>query len=219
MTVSKWYTCTTWIFAALLLWSPTLAQAQVSTVSSTISANPLVAGQVQKMSLTLTSTSYVSGLIVDLRIYGPDGKMIFRKGHDPVTITAGGRVTLTGDYQLPKNLPLGTYGVQIGVWNSSWVPYLYEYRQTFSVVAASSAPAPAPTPAPAPAASGVYNIRPNLNTGFCADLDKAATVPGARVYIYQCISGNANQAFSFASTGEVKLHRLLLGCIHSCGGS
>ena len=86
--------------------------------------------------------------------------------------------------------------------------------------APAPAPAPAPSPAPASAAvGGVYNIRPNLNTGFCADLDKAAAVPGARFIFIECISGNANQAFSFASTGEVKLHGYCLDASTAVAGA
>ena len=110
------------------IYSPT-----VSIVSSSVSRNPLVAGEVQRASVTLTSTTTMQNMIVDIRIYDSANTQRARKEFFPVTLPAGAQVVLTYDFPSPSNLPPGQYNVQVGVWDTSWKTWLYETRDTFSV--------------------------------------------------------------------------------------
>lgn len=110
---------------------------QVSIVSSSVSKNPLVAGEVQTASVTLTSTTPMQDMIVDIRIYDSANTQVGRKEFSPVTLPAGAPVVLTYDYPSPSDLPPGQYNVQVGVWDTSWKTWLYETRNPFSVNGAS----------------------------------------------------------------------------------
>jgi hypothetical protein len=106
----------------------------VSIVSSSVSKNPLVPGQVQSASVTLTSTTTRQGLIVDIRIYNTaSDSMYARKEFNPVNIPAGGQQVLTFDFQSPTNMPQGQYDVRVGVWDTSWNTLLYASRDAFTV--------------------------------------------------------------------------------------
>jgi len=105
----------------------------VSIVSSSVSKNPLVAGEVQRASVTLTSTTAMQDMIVDIRIYDSANTQRARKEFYPVTLPACTEVTLTYDFPSPSDLPPGQYNVQVGVWDTSWNTWLYETRDTFSV--------------------------------------------------------------------------------------
>ena len=116
------------------IWSST-----VSIVSSSVSKNPLIAGEVQRASVTLTSTTTLQDLIVDIRIYdSATNTQHARKEFFPVTLPAGAQVVLTYDYPSPADLPPGQYNVQVGVWDTSWKTWLYETRNLFSVTRTSS---------------------------------------------------------------------------------
>jgi len=113
---------------------------RVSIVSSSVSKNPLIAGEVQRASVTLTSTTTMQDLIVDIRIYDSANTQRARKEFFPVTLPAGAQVVLTYDYPSPADLPPGQYNVQVGVWDTSWKTWLYETRNLFSVTRTSSPP-------------------------------------------------------------------------------
>ncbi|WP_309895944.1 GH12 family glycosyl hydrolase domain-containing protein [Archangium sp.] len=113
--------------------APTATTPKVSIVSSSVSRNPLVAGQVQRASVTLTSTTTMQDMSVDIRIYDAANNRYARKEFHPVTLPAGSPVVLTYDWPSPSGLPPGQYNVQIGVWDSSWKTWLYETRDTFTV--------------------------------------------------------------------------------------
>ncbi|HYO74443.1 MAG TPA: hypothetical protein VEU33_51045 [Archangium sp.] len=117
----------------------TLTASSVSIVSSSISKNPLTAGEVQSASVTLTSTTTLQNMFVDIRIYDSANNRHARKEFYPVTLSAGAQLVLTFDYQSPQNLPPGQYNVQIGVWDSSWKTWLYETRSPFMVSGTSFA--------------------------------------------------------------------------------
>jgi uncharacterized protein YcfL len=110
-----------------------LTASSVSIVSTSVSKNPLMAGEVQTASVTLTSTTTMQGMIVDIRIYDSANTQYARKGFNSVTLTAGAQQTFTFDYPSPADLPPGQYNVQIGVWDSSWNTWLYETRSPFTV--------------------------------------------------------------------------------------
>jgi len=108
--------------------------AKVSVVSSSISKPTLIAGEVQTSIVTLKSTTALSNMIVDLRIYNSANQMIARKPFEQVSFPAGTNVVFRFDYQSATTLPAGNYTIQVGVWNSSWATLLYETRETFAVV-------------------------------------------------------------------------------------
>jgi uncharacterized protein YcfL len=105
----------------------------VSIVSSSVSKNPLVAGEVQRASVTLTSTTTMQDMIVDIRIYDSANTRYALKTFSPVTLPAGAQVVLTYDFPSPADLPPGQYNVQVGVWDTTWKTWLYETRNPFSV--------------------------------------------------------------------------------------
>lgn len=122
----------------------------VTVVSSSVSKNPLIAGDVQNMSVTLGSATTLSNLIVDIRVYDASNMMIARNGSN-VNIAAGGTATIQYDYPSPSALPPGTYTMVVGVWSGDWsITYLYTTAQTFSVVSGTPPPPPPPPPPPAP---------------------------------------------------------------------
>ena len=107
---------------------------QVSIVSSSVSQNPLTAGQLQSTSIVLTSPTALQGLIVDIRIYNSATNALYTKGSfSPVSIVAGAQQQLTFEFQSPASMPPGQYDVRVGVWNSSWDTLLYETRNPFTV--------------------------------------------------------------------------------------
>ncbi len=118
----------------------TLTASSVSIVSTSISKNPLIAGEVQSASVTLTSTTTLQNMIVDIRIYDAANNRHARKEFYPVTLSAGAQQTLTYDFQSPPDLPPGQYNVQIGVWDTSWKTWLYETRDVFTVNAHTATP-------------------------------------------------------------------------------
>jgi hypothetical protein len=111
----------------------TTATPKVSIVSSSVSKNPLVAGEVQTASVTLTSATTLQNMIVDIRIYDAANNRHAIKTFEPVSLPAGAQVVLTYDFQSPPDLPPGQYNVQIGVWDTSWRTWLYDIRNPFSV--------------------------------------------------------------------------------------
>jgi uncharacterized protein YcfL len=117
-----------------------IASATVSIVSSSISKNPLIAGEVQTASVTLTSTTTMQDMIVDIRIYDSANTQRARKEFSPVTLPACSQVALTFDFPSPPDLPPGQYNVQVGVWDTSWNTWLYETRDTFTVQASTTTP-------------------------------------------------------------------------------
>jgi hypothetical protein len=108
---------------------------KVSIVSSSVSKNPLVAGEVQTASVTLTSATTLQDLYVEIRIYKSlDFNVIYgKKSFSPVTLTAGAPQQLTFDFASPADLPPGQYDVRVGVWDSSVNTLLYETRDQFTV--------------------------------------------------------------------------------------
>ena len=56
------------------------------------------------------------------------------------------------------------------------------------------------------AATGLFKIRSNINTNFCADIDVSIAKNGARVYLYSCGINNLNQVFNFTAAGEIRIH-------------
>jgi hypothetical protein len=110
---------------------------KVSVVSSAISKTTLAAGETQSIVVKLSSATSLSNLIADIRIYDSKNVMVVRKGFD-VSIAAGGTVTLSYDYQTLSSMPAGVYNVQVGVWSSTWLTYLYEMRDTFTVGAGTT---------------------------------------------------------------------------------
>jgi hypothetical protein len=132
---------------------PVTLPTRISIVSSAISKPILTPGEIQTATVKLTSATSVSNLIVDIRIYNSSNVQVVRKGFGDVSFAAGTTQTFTFDYQTLASLPAGTYNIQVGVWNSTWLTYLYETRDTFTVgkaVIAVSPPVPAPVPAPVP---------------------------------------------------------------------
>jgi hypothetical protein len=115
----------------------------VTIAGSSVSQNPLVAGDIQSTSVTIASATSLSGLNVDIRIYNSSSTQIVRKGFTAVSVAAGGTATLTYDYQSLSSLPPGTYTMRVGVWSADWtITYLYTTVQTFSVVAGTPPPPP-----------------------------------------------------------------------------
>lgn len=111
----------------------------VSIMSSSVSRATLTAGQVQSASVTLTATTALQGLIVDIRIYrASDNSMFATKNFSPVNLSAGVQLPLTFDYSSPLDMPPGQYDIQVGVWDTSWKTYLYETRDSFTVGGQSS---------------------------------------------------------------------------------
>jgi hypothetical protein len=45
--------------------------------------------------------------------------------------------------------------------------------------------------------SGYYQIRPRNNTNMCLDIFNISTADGANVVVWNCISANQNQHYSF----------------------
>jgi hypothetical protein len=134
----------------------------VSLVSSSVSRNPLIAGQVQSASVTLTSTASLSGLFVDIRIYNTaSDSMYARREFNPVSIPAGGQTTLTYDFQSPANMPPGQYDVRVGVWDTSWNTLLYQTRNAFTVTTGGGTPIPVNCQEGVLLAAGAYLVENN----------------------------------------------------------
>jgi hypothetical protein len=45
--------------------------------------------------------------------------------------------------------------------------------------------------------SGFFQIKPRNNSGMCLDINGISTADGANAVIWNCISGNQNQHYSF----------------------
>ena len=109
---------------------------KVSFVSSSVSQNPLRAGQLQTAAVTLTSTTTLQGLIVDIRIYNSSANTLYaKKSFSPVNLFGGSQQRLTFDFQSPANMPAGQYEIRVGVWDSAWNTLLYQTRDVFMVSA------------------------------------------------------------------------------------
>ena len=109
---------------------------KVSVVSSSVSQNPLRAGQLQTAAVTLTSTTTLQGLIVDIRIYNSSANTLYAtKTFSPVNLFGGSQQRLTFDFQSPANMPPGQYDIRVGVWDSAWNTLFYQTRDVFMVSA------------------------------------------------------------------------------------
>ncbi|WP_224362959.1 GH12 family glycosyl hydrolase domain-containing protein [Hyalangium versicolor] len=114
--------------------APATTEASVSVVSSSVSKDLLIAGQLQSASVTLTSTATLQNLIVDIRIYDSTSNMRYaRQEFSPVNLPAGAQQLLTFDFQSPPDMPPGLYDIRVGVWDTSWNTLLYETRNQFRV--------------------------------------------------------------------------------------
>ena len=119
-----------------------LPGSRVSLVSSSVSQNPLPAGELQTATATLRSETRMDDMIVDIRIYNSSGQVVSKQTFEPVDLAASVPVELRFDYQSPSSLPVGEYLVSVGVWDASWNTYLYETKTSFIVGEAAPPDAP-----------------------------------------------------------------------------
>lgn len=153
----------------------------VSIASSSISTSALVVGGLQTAKVVLASTSGMSNLLVDIRVYNSDtNTMIVRKGFENVSIALGSSLALQYDFQSDSNLPLGNYDIRIGVWSSDWSKtYLYETRDKFNVIASTGNPPPPPPPVTSAVAISSSTVSKNPLTAGDAQTVKVALASGS----------------------------------------
>lgn len=153
----------------------------VSIASSSVSKSPLVVGGLQTAKVVLASTSGMSNLLVDIRIYNSDtNTMIVRKGFENVSISSGSALSLQYDYQSDSSLALGNYDVRVGIWSADWSKtYLYETRDKFSVVASTVTPPPPPPPVTSAISIASSTVAKNSLTAGDAQTIKVALTSGS----------------------------------------
>ncbi len=118
---------------------PVSSTPNVSRLSSTVSANPLSAGQLQTVKAVFGSSTNLSNLIVEIRIYNSANTLIASQNYSNIGIAAGGSIALQYAFQSSSSLPAGNYNIQLGVWSGDWVlSYLYETVSPFSVISGGS---------------------------------------------------------------------------------
>lgn len=131
-----------------------VAPPRISIAGSSISKTSISPGETLTSTVKLTSDASVSNLIVDIRVYNSANAMVVRKPFENVSIAGGSTITLSYNYQAAATQPVGTYSIQVGVWDqTTWQTYLYESRESFNVAAQ--------TPPPAPILTTTRNILPN----------------------------------------------------------
>jgi hypothetical protein len=74
--------------------------------------------------------------LVDIEVYAPDGRKVHQVHYDAQSFKAGVAKQYSVSWNVPRNMPAGTYTVKIGVFKSGWGA-LYHWNNgadTFKVV-------------------------------------------------------------------------------------
>ncbi len=116
--------------------SATTAASGLTVASSSISKNPLTAGEMQIAKATIHSATSFSNLNVEIRIYNSSDTMVGSQKFPGVNFAAGTASSFQFNYLSSATLNPGTYTVGVGVWSSTYsINYLASPLHSFTVVA------------------------------------------------------------------------------------
>jgi cell division septation protein DedD len=97
------------------------APTTAATYQAAVKTNKPVFGRRESVKLTATvKASAASTVLVDLEVYGPDGKRVYQRSYEGQAMAAGVTKTWTVSQVLPANAPKGTYTVKLGVFTTGW---------------------------------------------------------------------------------------------------
>jgi hypothetical protein len=97
--------------------APTLA----ITATGSVASKTVARGGHESVTATVTSNADAGTVVVDLEIYGPDGKKAFQQSQT-VELRANRPVQVMRDFALPSGAARGQYQVKIGVFGPTWSP-------------------------------------------------------------------------------------------------
>jgi endoglucanase len=159
--------------------------------SSTTAVSPSSTAGSFTIKVSVKSQSAATGL-VDLFVYGPDGKKVTEKWWENQSFSAGQTRTYTLDWKAPAGARSGTYTVSVGVFSSDWKQLRYwgDAQARFKVTSGSTQQ-PTATPTRPPATPTTPPAATSTPTRVPATPTQAPSNPVPVDCSDFCISGSA----------------------------
>jgi hypothetical protein len=171
--------------------APAPAPATYTISGKSLSAVSVQQGQTLDVQFTVTSSAAAT-LQIAPHIYNSSGSIVAKQESLNQVFSAGQSRVYQYRFNISSTLALGTYFVQLGLWDANWNTVLWDSNLgTFSVVAAP-APAPTPTPTLLPdiiVTSVSYDSQTGLFSSVIKNQGAAATPAGVFVGVLYSVDG------------------------------
>ncbi len=134
------------------------------------------------LSATISSPAAMPGSIIDFEVFSAAGTRVYQTYLSGVNLAANSSQTFTATWPVPVNTAVGTYTVNVGVFNQWW-SYRYAWASpATSFQVTTSLPTPTSTPVPV-SISGVVvtpaSIAANSSANLSAKVTTVSAMPGS----------------------------------------
>lgn len=126
-------------------------EAQAASFTSRATASPAntSAGRSVSLVASVTSSSSIRGMVVDIEVFNPAGARGYQKYWERQSFSLNQRRDFTTSWQIPAGAAAGSYKISVGVFASGWGS-LQHWNDTAGALTVSGSATPSPTPKPAP---------------------------------------------------------------------